>query len=79
MGHTLNSLSSSYKYENTEYKQYETKNIITCDDSTLTSQIKTTLPNVVQSCDRTVVSDRSTAILINAVLRNMEVITIDDS
>ncbi len=41
--------------------------------------MRTKFPNVAQACDRTGVADRSASILINAVLKDMGIITKDDS
>lgn len=56
MGHILNSSSSSVEYEDTEYKLCKTKNTIISQDSPSTSQMRTTLQNLAQACDRTGVS-----------------------
>lgn len=41
--------------------------------------MRTKLPNVAQACDRTGVSDRSASFIINAALKDMGIITTDDS
>ncbi|GBM13505.1 hypothetical protein AVEN_82779-1 [Araneus ventricosus] len=79
-GHILNSLSSSDEYKDIEYKHCEAKNTILYQDSSLTSQMRTTFPDVSQACDRTSVSDISTKILIlNAALKDMGIINKNDS
>ena len=44
-----------------------------------TSQMKTKLPSLAQACDRTGVSDRSAAILVNAALKDMGIIKMEES
>lgn len=44
-----------------------------------TSQMRTKLPSLAQACDRTGVSDRSAAILVNAALKDMGIITAEES
>lgn len=44
-----------------------------------TSQLRTKLPNVALACDRTGVSDRSAAILINSALKDMGIISKNNS
>lgn len=44
-----------------------------------TSQMRTKLPFLAQACDRTGVSDRSAAILVNAALKDMGLITAEES
>lgn len=41
--------------------------------------MRTKLPNTAQACDRTGMSDRSASILINAGLKDMGIITEDES
>lgn len=48
-------------------------------DSPSTSQMRVKLPSVAIACDRTGISDRSAAILINAALKDMGVISKDDT
>lgn len=47
--------------------------------SSVTSQMRTKLPTLAEACDRTGVSDRSAAILVSAVLKDLGVISKEDS
>ncbi|GBO41803.1 hypothetical protein AVEN_264075-1 [Araneus ventricosus] len=78
MEHILKSLSSSDQYKDIEYKRFETKNAIINQDS-LTSQMRATFPNVAHACDKINVSERSAEILINAALKDMGIISKEDS
>ncbi|KAK4883922.1 hypothetical protein RN001_000193 [Aquatica leii] len=44
-----------------------------------TSQMRTKLPSLAQACDRTGVSDRSAAILVNSALKDLGIITMEAS
>lgn len=69
------SSSSVEDSENTE-KACE---LITSKSIPSTSQMRIKLPNLAKACDRTGTSDRSAAILINAALTDMGLLTKEDS
>ena len=48
-------------------------------NSPSTSQMRIKLPSLAQACDRTGVSDRAAAIIVSATLRDMGIVTTEDS
>jgi len=81
--HTAKHISSSPSSSSSSSKMEEIEFIPTDSENTetfpSTSQMRVALPTVAQTCDRTGVSDRSAAILVNATLKDIGIITKDDS
>ncbi|GBM09899.1 hypothetical protein AVEN_241222-1 [Araneus ventricosus] len=79
MGHILNSSRSSDEYDDIEYKQCKAKNTIINQVSPSSSEMRSTFPNVAETCDRSGVCYILTAILINATLKYMGIPNKKDS
>ena len=60
-------------------KRFEQKKIVISQDFPSSSQMRSKLLNVTLACDKTDVPDTSASILINASLKDMRVITKEDS
>uniref|UniRef100_A0A6P7FUP9 Uncharacterized protein LOC114334346 n=1 Tax=Diabrotica virgifera virgifera TaxID=50390 RepID=A0A6P7FUP9_DIAVI len=81
IGRAYQSVSSNLEEEISNNSSSE-ENVIKLEDrvdTPSTSQMRIKLPSVAQACDRTGVSDRTAAILVSAVLKDVGIITTEDS